>query len=143
VKRNTSSGFSLVELATVILLIGIILGFAIPAYSKYAQSVALKSTAGNIAGYMKLAREKAISSQTAVNVHLTPNFVNTDIHIHTAQGVQGFKFPNGITFYTYTTSSWVFQPNGRSTLSGVIAVRNRKGTIDTVSVQTSGMVTSY
>lgn len=155
-KRKSESGFTLVELATVVLIMGIILTFAIPAYRRYSQSYLLRATSENLSSYIKLAREREISSRDPnLLLHLNPNYPSlngpTDVHIHVGSGVRGMKFPRGVSYYSYTTSTWYWQPNGRVTsdpggtspISGTIVLQNARGLRDTVSIQSSGMVTVY
>src|SRR5205823_3541973 len=70
-KRGSEQGFSLVELAIVVLVMGMLLTFAIPSYRSLSESYQLRGAAENIAGQLRLAREKAIGSGVTQQVQFS------------------------------------------------------------------------
>jgi prepilin-type N-terminal cleavage/methylation domain-containing protein len=63
--RRTShrqNGYSLVEMAVVIILLGITLMASIPAFSRLMQSNSLQNAANQFSGHMRLARQRAVAT---------------------------------------------------------------------------------
>jgi len=130
-------GFSLIELAIVLVVMGLLFGFSVPSFNRISSSYQLRGAAENVAGQLRLAREKAIATGVEQPVHIV---TSTTYHIHYTSGIStAWTLPRGITFTT--VGSWYhMKPDGRSLESGVIVVRNPSGALDTVSVQLSGLV---
>ena len=63
--RN-QKGFSLVELAVVLVISGMILAFSTPAISRYVNKARLRDSASRIAGEMRLARQKAVTKNNKI-----------------------------------------------------------------------------
>lgn len=144
-RRHNETGFTMVELMTVVVIVGFMLAFAIPAYKGYMQSYMVKSSAENVSGYLRLAREKAVSTGVSTQVHFYRDMYTYDIHVHASDGVRGYKFPKGID-YGWSTGTYpaiTFTSDGRASTSLIVPLCNRAGLTDTVSVQTSGMITTY
>ena len=53
-------GFSLVELAVVVLISGLILAFTMPSINRSLTQARLRDSASRVAGEMRLARQKAV-----------------------------------------------------------------------------------
>ncbi len=136
-------GFTLVEMAVVLTLLGLLLAFSVPAFHSASQGYQLKGATQNIAGQLRLAREKAIATGTDQVMHFTLNFPagsTWDYHIHNGGFVgPGWSLPNGIDYANVTISPTMLR-DGRMSGSGIVVLRDRKGNLDTVSVLTSGLV---
>lgn len=136
---RSQRGFSLIELMIVLTVLGLLLGFSIPSFHRLSSSYQLQATAENIAGQLRLAREKAIATGVQQPVH----FGGTDYWTAPASGVGGmWHLPRGIQYDWCggTHDEYVFQTDGRSQSSGLIVLQNPNGGRDTVSVQLSGLV---
>ena len=59
-------GFSLVEIAVVLVIGGLILGFSTPALNRYLTKARLRDSASRIASEMRVARQKAVSNNSRV-----------------------------------------------------------------------------
>jgi prepilin-type N-terminal cleavage/methylation domain-containing protein len=134
-------GFTLVEMAVTILVLGLLLGFSIPAFNSISASYQLKGATENIAAQLRLAREKAIATGMDQPMHFTPNYLDSDYHIHYSTGhiPAKWKLPKGITFYSVSVHP-TMRRDGRADYSGMVVLQDRRGNRDTVSVQVSGLV---
>ncbi len=141
--RTRTSGFSLVEMAITILVLGMLFAFSIPAFQGISASHKLKGSTENLAAQLRLAREKAMSIQMEQPMHWAPNFMNSDYHIHYPSGfipANGkWKLPRGITFYSWGAHPKMMK-DGRIDFSGMVILRDARGNRDTVSYLTSGLV---
>ena len=141
-----SRGFTLVELAVTLVVIGLLLAFSIPAFQSVSDSYQLKGATMNIASQLRMAREKAIATGVDQPMHFTMDWAGCngcDYHIHYATAVgAAFDLPKGICYYSVNVNPYppTMLRDGRCTASGVIILRNQAGARDTVSVQLSGMV---
>ena len=137
------NGFSLLELMTVVVIFGMILAFTIPAFSTYSASHQIKSTSEDIAGQLRLAREKAIATGATQTVHFSAAFMNSDYHIHNGGVVDPkWKLPTNIAYFWGAGTQWEYRmtKDGRCMDSGMIILQDPKGRRDTVSVQMSGLI---
>jgi prepilin-type N-terminal cleavage/methylation domain-containing protein len=143
--QSDSHGFSLIELAIVLVVIGIVLGFTIPGVVSLTQGMQLDSASHAVAGQLQLARSKAMVTGNDQTLHFSAESVGYDYHVHDGSGgiAAGWKFPNGITYATTGFQSITMLREGRASTSTYIVLRNRRGETDTVSVQTSGLVSVY
>ena len=149
-------GFSLVELAIVMVIFGLVLAFSIPAFHSFSSTQQLQGAAENIAGQMRMMREVAISNGVTQIMHFTYQYNPgggipiSDYHIHTNGVMQPstcWLLPKNITYYwgAGTVSGYYAHRDGRiydafnSPLSGLIIVQNA-GVYDTVSVLASGLI---
>ena len=139
--RSRTRGFTLVEMAVAILVLGLLFAFSIPAYQNVSSSYQLKGATENIAAQLRLAREKAIATGMEQPMHFTPNWLGSDYHIHYPSGFvpAKWKLPRGITYYAVSVNPTMFK-DGRASGSGNIILQDTRGMRDTVSVQMSGLV---
>ena len=142
-KNSWSSGFSLIELVMIVLVLGIVLAFAIPNLAGFTRTHALRGSVEAIAADLRYARERAIAQNCEVQVHYHALSANTNWHYHVyppAGGTVtwGGKFKNGVSLQS-AGSPW-FTPDGRSKSSATIVLSDVRGNRDTVSVLTSGLV---
>lgn len=69
---RTQAGFSLVELLTVMTVVGIISAVAIPAYQSYHENCCIMAAVAEISGMIKEARQKALCDGTHYGVSFDP-----------------------------------------------------------------------
>ncbi len=142
-RSPSARGFSLIELVITIAVVGLVLAISIPGFRGFAESHLLPSTSGNIAGQLRLAREKAIQTGTTQTVHFTEDYLESDYHIHNGGIVNPkWSLPNGINYYWGTGTQWEFRmtSNGRCLDSGLLILQDRRGKRDTIAIQVSGLV---
>jgi prepilin-type N-terminal cleavage/methylation domain-containing protein len=140
---SASAGFTLVEMAVTILLVGLLFALSVPTVQSLSSSYTLKGNTENIAAQLRLAREKAIATGVDQPMHFTFNYIDSDYHIHYPTGLGAkWKLSKGLTYYwgAGTMSAYTMTRDGRSSASGMIILQDARGTRDTVSVQLSGLV---
>lgn len=139
--RSSTRGFSLIEMAIVILVFGMLFAFSIPAYQSLNGSNQLKGATENLAAQLRMARSKAMATGMEQPMHFTANYLNSDYHIHYPSGFipAKWKFPRGITYYSIGLNP-TMKADGRSDQSGIVILQDQRGNRDTVSVLTSGLV---
>jgi prepilin-type N-terminal cleavage/methylation domain-containing protein len=141
--RRAVRGFSMVELAIVLVIFGIIVGFGVPMMTGYRQSHMVKIAKENIAGQLRLAREKAITSGATQELRFKANFQGADYHVWNGSAADPkWKLPTGIRYLwsTGTQDTFRLTSDGRCMDSGMIIVQDSRGVSDTVSVQRSGVI---
>jgi prepilin-type N-terminal cleavage/methylation domain-containing protein len=140
--RTDTPGFTMVELAITLVVIGIIFTFSIPAYQNLTQSNLLHGATANMAAQMRLAREKAIATGVDQPMKFQANTTSSDYRILLANGQvpAKWKLPKGITYYGMTVSTVTLQKDGRASTANTIVLRDQRGNRDTVSVLVSGLV---
>jgi prepilin-type N-terminal cleavage/methylation domain-containing protein len=145
-------GFSLVEMAVALLILGMLVAFSVPAFQSVNQTNRLHGATENLAGNMRVLREKAIATGQTQTLHFTANYppgTTWDYHVHNgATTSPGWDFPNGVNAWSIGLNP-VFHKDGRpradtnpnsSPISGNIILRNDRGERDTVSVLSSGQI---
>ena len=142
-KSLASSGFSLVELAITVLILGMLLAFGVPAINGLSVRYQLHGAVEDIAGQLRLARETAIATADTQYVHFSAGQFGCDYHIHNHGIVDPkWKLPNRIVYYWGAGTQWEYKmiKDGRCLDSGMIILQDPRGNRDTVSVQASGLV---
>ncbi len=72
-KRNNIKGFTLIELMTTVVLIGIIASMAIPRFSKAYERMEFKSANSELKSTLRLARSMAITNKEIFGVNFDSN----------------------------------------------------------------------
>ena len=141
-RSHAARGFSLIEMCIALVILGMLFAFSIPAVNSFNASYKRRGAAEDIAGQLRLAREKAIATSSTQTLRFTP-ISGADYYVwNGATGNPSWKLPNGITYYTGTGTyaEYRMSKDGRSLDSGMIVVQDTRGIRDTVSVQLSGLV---
>jgi len=147
VRPRNQSGFTLIEIAVVILILGLLFGFSIPTFAAYRQSQMLEAATQNLVGQLRLGRQKAIGLQHEQKLTFS---VGTNLYsvkdLITGETFGPFRFPNGVVLEDasivvggVTGSTITALTDGRYSGSGEFVLRDSKGVRDTVSVQASGL----
>ena len=138
--RKGQRGFSLIELAITVLVMGLVLTMTIPAFRSFSASHQLHGAAENVAMQMRLAREKAIATGIEQPMHFV---TSTQYHIHYPSGISTvWTLPKGVTFSSGVGTWYRMERDGRCDNFGLVVLRDYRGNLDTVSVQRSGMITT-
>jgi prepilin-type N-terminal cleavage/methylation domain-containing protein len=145
VATSSERGFSLIELMIVLVVLGLIVGYSIPSFHRFSSTLQLRGAGENIAGQLRLAREKAIATGVAQPVNFRTGSLGSGYRTTPASGVGGsWSLPQNIDYAweSGAESTYVFQRDGRCDRSGLIILQDHFAHRDTVSVQLSGFVTN-
>jgi prepilin-type N-terminal cleavage/methylation domain-containing protein len=139
-------GFSLVEMAVALLILGMLFAFSVPAFQTINKTNQLHGATENMAANIRVLREKAIATGQSQTLHFTMNFppgTTWDYHVHNGIVTSpGWDLPNDVTYYSILINP-TFDKTGRTTpagSSGMVILSNGRGERDTVSILASGMV---
>ena len=139
----STRGFSLVELAIVLLVAGLLIAAGIPAVTGFRSSHMVRIASENIAGQLRLARQKAIGSGTTQVMRFRAGFEESDYHVWNGTAADPkWSLPHGVSYLwaTGTQDTFRLTSDGRCLESGMVIVQDSRGVRDTVSVQRSGLV---
>lgn len=139
---QAESGFTLIELGVVLVLLGLILGIAVPSVRHSTQSSRLGVAADGIIAQVYLAREKAVDTQSDLVLRFAEDSLGSDFHIRTSDGgVTGkWSLPPQITYAPTSAMGMTLTREGRAYPAVQIILRDMGSHRDTVSILTSGMV---
>ncbi len=141
--RPRYAGFSLIEMAIVLLVFGMVLGIAIPAMGRYSDDMALRGATAQMTSALLLTRDRAMASRTARTMLFQAGYSGTDYRVEVGGVIRtGWTLPrrSSYSWLSGTISSVIFTPDGRCSTSGLIILQNTRGSLDTVSVLSSGLV---
>jgi prepilin-type N-terminal cleavage/methylation domain-containing protein len=143
----SQAGFSLVELAIVLVVAGLLLAMTAPGFQSFRQTADLKSAADQIGDRLMVTRQKAIATGTTQEIRFIKDFAGTsDYHIwNPGVANPSWRLPKDIDYYwgTGTKSDYHMTSDGRCVESGFIILQNPRGMRDTISIRVSGMVFVY
>ncbi len=138
-------GFSLTEMMTTVLILGLIAAFSVPAINTYLTGWNLKSSHSTIVSELKLLRQKAITRGQSLRVWFGQAsnsywFQDPKTNVWTM-----YRLPNRVSFGTVRFTpggpyDTYMEPDGRCRGAGVIILRNAAGACDTIVVDMTGWV---
>ena len=131
-------GFTLIELMVTIVVFGMLIGFSIPSYQRYALTQRLRGTSENLVQTIQLQRSRAMA--TGQNVDINFNTAAPAGWTVMSTGLVNRRaLPNGITYASAAPNTIRLGRDGRVSTSALVVFQNRTGTQDTVSIQLSGL----
>ena len=135
------AGFSLVELAMVLVIFGLIIGIAVPRYGVFMATQRLVGSTQNLAAEVRIARERAMSLGVDQPLHFYEDTWNCDFHVHTGAGITStWSFPPGVHYATGSTIAITMLKDGSASPSGKVVLQDTRGRRDTLSILASGIV---
>lgn len=139
---HRARGFSLIEMLVVIGVMGVMVAIGVPAYNLWARSQSMKGAVQAIAGEVQMLRSRAMATGRTQTIHFALDSTNAgDYHVHENGRITAtFDLPRNVQYSVYNQGGFSITPDGRSSASRLIILRDRRGNRDTVSVLTSGMV---
>ena len=139
-KNQSQSGFTVVELLTVIGIMMIITAIATPSFYYWLPTYRLSSGARQVSADLQLARMKAISQNTSYWL----NFINdTQYQFEKVAGTAEsgpFTLPDGIEISSATGATSVFQSRGTADGPQIITLENDDDKTMVVCIKTVGRV---
>ena len=141
--KPNESGFSLIELMFVVIILGTMIAMSIPSMRGFRQSYDLRSATENIAAQLTLARQKAMAVDSTQFMHFGLNYMGCEYHIHNNNVMYPtWRLPRGVIFYlgSGTKTEFRMKSDGRCMDSGMVILEDVRGMRDTVSVLASGLI---
>jgi prepilin-type N-terminal cleavage/methylation domain-containing protein len=143
-KKGIPTGFSLVELIVVILLISIVMAVAVPMWQKYRANTDLKSAAREVMADLSNAKQQAVAENLDV-YQLTFNIAGNSYALtRTDTGVTIWtkslaSYGNGIVIGSVSFSGSAVNLHKRGTVSnGNLVLRNGLGSTAKITVNITG-----
>lgn len=157
-KTVSRNGFTLVEIAVVVVIAGIILATGVPAFLSLSRSMSEAQARNKIMDTLRMARQKAVTTHTPVivafgNGSVTTNVTTYSVHsdtnndraIQSGEPWASYTLPNGTQLETVTlqpTDTLVFDSSGALAPSvtggNMVVYGNSKR--DTLYVSATGLV---
>ncbi len=103
--RNTSKGFTLVEIMIVVVIIGLLAAMAIPAFQKVRTESQKKSITNNIRQVTAAADQYYLENGTTT-ADLFADLVGSDKYIKTLESKSGESYPSILTQGSVYTVTW-------------------------------------
>ena len=140
--RNPETGFSLIELAIVLGVLGILLAMTVPRYRSFITAQRLHGSTENLAALVRVSRERAMATGVDQPLHFYENNSGSDFHVHVPSvgRTSPWNFPPQIHYATGSTLSMTMLKDGSVDTPGPIILRDESGHRDTMSVLSSGIV---
>ncbi len=139
-KNQSQSGFTVVELLTVIGIMMIITAIATPSFYYWLPTYRLSAGARQVSADLQLARMKAISQNTGYWL----NFISaTQYQLEKVAGTAEsgpFTLPEGIEISSATGATSVFQSRGTASGAQMITLENDDDKQMVVCIKTVGRV---
>ena len=142
------AGWSLIELAVVMAVIGTLFSFALPAFVNYYQTAQVRGAASDVAAYINQGRQLAIQLNCSVSVVIAPAGIslNRQANCQTSgvwigagtDGAGNIPVPDGITLTP--TATPIFTSLGAAAPAATVTVSNGTHSLN-VLVSASGRVT--
>jgi len=138
---HKSSGFSFIEVMTVIAIIGIVAGIVLPNVVGWLPRYRLRSGAEEIQSTLQLARLSAIKQNTDATVTFDTTNHTFEASI-SGQTIKSGKMPSGVIIESVTCPSSEVEFDSRGLANGStgnILVANNQGGTMTITVNIVGM----
>ncbi len=133
-------GFTLIELAITMVVIGLMLAFGLASYHSFSQDQQLHGSVEAVVSNVQLARTRAISTGAAQSVSFDSTVTPAVVRSADATHAFSWPLPKGVQFVNGAADTFTLTSDGRASHSRYIVLQNVKGRRDTVSVETSGLV---
>jgi prepilin-type N-terminal cleavage/methylation domain-containing protein len=126
-------GFTLIEMAIVLVIMLAFLAMSIPFFSGFSTNTGLKTAEREIITMLRTARSYAVSQNTNFNAVFDGTVSPNTYRIANSSGTsvdKVYSLPNGVSYNTSVLTTVTFTPNGGLTgpsASNAVTVRNNKG----------------
>jgi len=145
--RRGEGGVTLIELAVVMAIVGIMALFMAPAIGEWLDNYRIRQTAREISSTLQLAKMRAISSRLQYRVVF--NVANETYQLWRNDPDSGWvtegnanTVPRSVDIDNtdFTSDTVLFSPNGTSSANGTITIDNEKGKQYQVNINTVGRI---
>lgn len=139
--KINSKGFTLIEMVSTVVIIGVLAALAVPLFSKTMEKLKLNAATRDVVSDIRWARSKAIASRTQVGINFNLSsktytvFMDTDnpsLFEYSAADDSILKTYNfsglGTMSTTFADSTVIFKPDGSATTSGQFSCQSYGGT---------------
>jgi prepilin-type N-terminal cleavage/methylation domain-containing protein len=140
-RKQPERGFTLIELLAVLVIVGLVIGFTIPAITNLSRSTALPGAIRLVANEASLARQYAITHRVNAELRVANSWDAISVFIYTNVSssplpvpVQIDKWnylPAGTIVYSNSVRSLFFTPTGGTTSNSEVTLCVREGSFDT------------
>lgn len=132
-------GVTLIELAVVMAIVGIMALFMAPAIGEWVDNFRIRQAARDIASTLQQAKMQTISTRQTHSVNFT--LANGTYVINPLPpGGSNSQVPKGVTIAAGSATSISFNPDGTSPVNGTITIKNTKDKQYQVSVSATGRI---
>jgi prepilin-type N-terminal cleavage/methylation domain-containing protein len=141
--QRRQAGFSLIEVMIALVVLGLLLGFGIPALGRMTDDLALRGAADQITSLLVSNRERAIATHMPRTMYFQAGHAGTDYRLESGGAlIAGWKLNRRLTYVTTagTIDSVTLTADGRCSVSGLVIFRTMAGQQDTVGVLSSGLI---
>lgn len=138
-RASSQSGFSLIELAIVVLVLGLTIAIGVGGFHRYSADQQLRDSARSVAGQVTLARSLAMSTATTRTVNFDASSSPQSVRI-LGTSSRSWTLPREIHYATGSATTVNMTSDGRASASSYIVLQNNQGLRDTVSIESSGLV---
>lgn len=143
-RKNKGGGFTLLEILTVIAIIGTLTLISMPIYRQIKPTLALSSVTRDIVSDLRYTQQLAVTEQNNYSVLFDQVFNQyTIIKTETNEIIKEQNLNSGISIYStsgFSTSTVTFNVTGAALESGTITIINSNNATTTISVKPSGYV---
>lgn len=139
-RAGDDQGFTLVEMAIVVLILGLTIAITIGGFHSISADQQLKDSARSMVSQVTLARMRAMATGTTQTVNLDSGSSPQQVVIVGAGGSRKWQLPRDVHYATGSATTFNMTADGRASASAYIVLQNSKGMRDTVSVESSGLV---
>lgn len=141
--RRRVIGFTLIEMAVTLLIIGLIAAIGIPAYRGFGQTHRMRAAAESVAGQIRAARERAMATGTDQILCFELEARPAGDPVQAGTFGPPWSLPRGVVYDESAAddldSLWL-RRDGRASPAGTIVLVDSRGLRDTIRVLASGLV---
>ena len=134
-KRRGEGGITLIEVAVVMAIVGIMALFMAPAIGEWVDNYRIRQTARDISSTLQQAKMQTISTKTTNSVDFS---TTNNTYILQPEGSVA-QVPRGVNIVSVTAVTVSFAPDGTSS-GGTITINNAKGKQYQVTINPVGRV---
>jgi len=139
------NSFTLVELLTVMLILGVLALIGIPAFKVYQPNLQLSGVVRELATDLRYAEQLAITEQVEHGIIFFPGTGQYQLvrHGNPDEVIESKNLPTEVSFQTITgltNNEVIFNPYGAAKEAGLVTLVNTKNATSTIDIRPSGFI---